>query len=164
MWLQLFIFDRLMLHEDTLATLGLFSTMRHEWQTVCFGNKKNCSCPDFRQIVSEFHPCFPHVKCIHLMSMAWKKDPAACRPDTTESCSVRSKSHCESTQLVLVEACCLLSRASSRRSFALSFLYWQYSSAIGPRSSFWQALLENTWRKEDANKRQNPFCSFQTTV
>lgn len=44
-------------------------------------------------------------------------------------------------QLVLVESCCLLSRASSRRSFALTLLYWQYSSAIGPRSSFWQALL-----------------------
>lgn len=49
-------------------------------------------------------------------------------------------SHCEKTQLVLVESCCLLSRASSRRSLALRLLYSQYSSAMGPRSSFWQAL------------------------
>lgn len=44
--------------------------------------------------------------------------------------------HCEITQLLLVESFRLLSSASSRRSLALRFLYWQYSSAIGPRSSF----------------------------
>lgn len=100
---------------------------------------------------STFSITFSHVKCINIMSMAWKQVQTPVNSqqhfwEMIESCLFRFKVPLWETQLVLVESCCLLSRASSRRSFALRFLYWQYSSAIGPRSSFWQTLLKKKIR------------------
>lgn len=106
----------------------------------------------------------PHVKCTERMKRV--SDPLTLGPlfccfFLAADLLLFLPSPTVRTQLLLLESFCLLSRASSRRSLALRFLYWQYSSAIGPRSSFWHVLLTMHGEK-NAIKRQNNLQRFHT--